>query len=174
MLPPSPYTLPDHGACFHIEGRGRPVVLLHGLMGATSPWRTLVERMCHSHRLIGIALAGDGGAPLPEAPGALTLQRQVARVESVLRVGLLPGERFHLVGHAQGAVVAWRIAQARPQRLHSLSLFERATLPDGGSRLVLPMCWLSDRPEAAHELEGFIRGVDALEVPLRTRVALHA
>jgi pimeloyl-ACP methyl ester carboxylesterase len=45
-------------------------------------------------------------------------------VESVLRAGLLPGERFHLVGHSYGASVALALAQARPHRLHSLTLFE--------------------------------------------------
>jgi len=175
MLPPSPFTLPDSGTGFHIEGRGRPIVLLHGAMDPEGPWRRLVERMRHSHRLIGIELHCDGSAPVPGAVDAFTLQRQVARVESVLRLGLLPGESFHLVGHAHGAVVAFRIAQVRPQRLLSLSLFDRDELPDGGRRITVPMCWLSDRggAERAHELEGFIRGVDAFALPLRGRVALR-
>ena len=128
MLPPSSVTLLDKRAGFHIEGRGRPVVLLHTSMGSKGQWRALVERMRRSHRLIAIDLHGYGSTPMPAGPDAFTLQQEVALIDSVLRVGLLPGERFHLVGHSYGAAVALRMAHARPQRLHSLTLFEPVAL----------------------------------------------
>jgi pimeloyl-ACP methyl ester carboxylesterase len=204
MLPPCSFTLPDSRAGFRIEGRGRPVVLLHDAMGAKAPWRALVERMNRGHRMIETDLQGS---TTPGAPDSFALKRDVALVESVLRVGLLPGERFHLVGHAYGAAVALRIAQARPQRLHSLTLFEPKTAPatpgtDDCRRVTMPTCLLSlDRGgEPAHEqldalasalplarrqrvpgahadlvrvIDGFIRGVDALELPTPARVAMH-
>jgi pimeloyl-ACP methyl ester carboxylesterase len=128
MLPPCSLTLLDNRAGFHIEGRGRPVVLLHSSMGSKGQWRALVERMRRSHRLIAIDLHGYGSTPMPALPNTFTLQHEVVLIESVLRVGLLPGERFHLVGHSYGAAVALRIAQARPQRLHSLTVFEPVAL----------------------------------------------
>ena len=126
MLPS--LTLLDNRAGFHIDGRGRPVVLLHGSMGSKGQWRPLVERMRRGHRLIAIDLHGYGSTPMPAAPDRFMLRDEVALVESVLRVGLLPGERFHLVGHAYGASVALQLAQARPHRLHSLTLFEPVSL----------------------------------------------
>lgn len=172
MLPPCPFTLPDHRVGFRIEGRGRPVVLLHG-----STWHALVERLRHSHRLITIDLHGHG-TPLPAEPDAFTLQRALKCVESVLRVGLLPGERFHLVGHSHAAAVALHIARTRPQRLHSLTLFETASAaerPDAGCRTAVPTYRLraSAGIEPTHELDGFIRGVDAFDLPVRARVAIH-
>jgi pimeloyl-ACP methyl ester carboxylesterase len=124
MLPPCSFALLEGRAGFHIEGRGRPVVLLHSSLGSKGQWRALVERMRRSHRLIAIDLHGYGHTPMPGAPDAFGLRDEVALVESVLRVGLLPGERFHLVGHSYGATVALALAQARPHRLHSLVLFE--------------------------------------------------
>jgi pimeloyl-ACP methyl ester carboxylesterase len=124
MLPPCSLTVLDDRAGFHIEGRGRPVVLLHSSMGSKGQWRSLVERMRRSHRLIAIDLHGYGSTPMPAAPQAFSLHDEVQLVDSVLRVGLLPGERFHLVGHSYGAAVALQMAQARPHRLHSLTLFE--------------------------------------------------
>jgi pimeloyl-ACP methyl ester carboxylesterase len=109
---------------FHIEGRGRPLVLLHSSMGSKGQWRALVERMRGSFRLIAIDLHGYGATPMPAASEAFGLQHEVQLIESVLRVGLLPDERFHLVGHSYGAAVALQLAQARPQRLRSLTLFE--------------------------------------------------
>ena len=138
MLPPCSLTLLDNRAGFHIEGRGRPVVLLHSSMGSKGQWRSLVERMRRSHRLIAIDLHGYGSTPMPAAPHSFRLRDEVALVESVLRVGLLPGERFHLVGHSYGASVALQLAQARPHRLHSLTLFEPVSLhllpPDQAAR----------------------------------------
>lgn len=180
MLPPSSLALPDPRAGFCIEGRGRPIVLVHGTTGANGAHRALIERMRRSHRMIAIEL--------PMAP-----TDALALVESVLRVGLLPGERFHCVGHADGAAAALALARARPWRLHSLTLFEPVALEAGASALEalqdealrrrpLPTCLLSAglagpmaTPAPAQLVSlliaGFIRGVDALELPVPSRVA---
>ena len=62
MLPPHSMALLDSRVGFHIEGRGRPVVLLHSSMASKGQWRELVERMRRSHRLI----AARG--PVPRKP----------------------------------------------------------------------------------------------------------
>jgi len=165
MLPPCSLTLLDNRAGFHIEGRGRPVVLLHSSMGSKGQWRSLVERMRRGHRLIAIDLHGYGSTPMPAAPDSFGLRDEVALVESVLRVGLLPGERFHLVGHSYGASVALQLAQARPHRLHSLTLFEPVSLhllpPEHAARRELErvrdeMVALNQAGQALRAAEGFI------------------
>jgi len=124
MLPPTSVALLDSRVGFHIEGRGRPVVLLHSSMGSKGQWRPLVERMRRSHRLIAIDLHGYGTSPMPTDGEPFTLQHEVRLVESVLRVALLPGESFHLVGHSYGAAVALQLARWKPHRLQSLAVFE--------------------------------------------------
>jgi len=124
MLPPTSAALLDASVGFHIEGRGRPVVLLHSSMGTKGQWRGLVERMRRSHRLIAIDLHGYGASPMPAAGQPFTLQHEVRLIESVLEVALLPGETFHLVGHSYGGAVALELAQKRPRRLLSLALYE--------------------------------------------------
>jgi pimeloyl-ACP methyl ester carboxylesterase len=124
MLPPHSMALLDSRVGFHIEGRGRPVVLLHSSMASKGQWRSLVERMRRSHRLIAIDLHGYGATPMPDTRRPFRLQHELDLVESVLRVALLPNEPFHLVGHSYGAAVALQLAQQRPRRLRSLALFE--------------------------------------------------
>ena len=134
MLPPHSMALLDSRVGFHIEGRGRPVVLLHSSMASKGQWRELVERMRRSHRLIAIDLHGYGATPMPERPRPFTLQHEAELVASVLRVALLPGERFHLVGHSYGAAVALQLAQWRPHSLRSLTVYEPVAyhlLPEG-------------------------------------------
>ena len=69
MLPPASAALLDSRVGFHIEGRGRPVVLLHSSMGSKGQWRSLVERMRRNHRLIAIDLHGYGASPMPAPTG---------------------------------------------------------------------------------------------------------
>ncbi|HSW25202.1 MAG TPA: alpha/beta fold hydrolase, partial [Burkholderiaceae bacterium] len=124
MLPPASAALLDSRVGFHIEGRGRPVVLLHSSMGSKGQWRSLVERMRRNHRLIAIDLHGYGASPMPSADRPFTLHHEVRLIESVLQVALLPGETFHLVGHSYGAAVALQLARWKPYRLQSLALYE--------------------------------------------------
>jgi pimeloyl-ACP methyl ester carboxylesterase len=124
MLPPSSAALLDSRVGFHIEGRGRPVVLLHSSMGSKGQWRLLVERMRRSHRLIAIDLCGYGTSPMPPVGQPFTLQHELQLIDSVLRVALLPGETFHLVGHSYGAAVALKLARSKPHLLQSLALYE--------------------------------------------------
>jgi pimeloyl-ACP methyl ester carboxylesterase len=134
MLPPHSMALLDSRVGFHIEGRGRPVVLLHSSMASKGQWRELVERMRRSHRLIAIDLHGYGATPMPDGPRPFRLQHEAELVARVLRVALLPGERFHLVGHSYGAAVALQLAQWRPRSLRSLVLYEPMAhhlLPEG-------------------------------------------
>lgn len=148
MLPPCSFTLLDHRAGFRIEGRGRPVVLLHGSTGSKGPWRALVERLARSHRMIVVDLHD---------------RYEKAFVDSVLRIGLLPGERFHLIGQSQGAAMAMRVAQATPRRLLSLALCEPAGLTEL-RRVAVPTMLPSCNDEPMPVIERFIRDVDAREL----------
>jgi pimeloyl-ACP methyl ester carboxylesterase len=107
----------------HVEGCGPPVVLLHSSMSSKSQWRELIESLRDDYRLIAIDLIGYGESAMPA--DSYSLDDEVRRVESVLARELQPGERFHLVGHSYGGVVALQMA-AQPDlpSLRSLSLFE--------------------------------------------------
>jgi pimeloyl-ACP methyl ester carboxylesterase len=139
------------------------VVLLHGGCGANGTVRTLVEHLSLSHRVITI-----DSAPL----------RETGWVERVLRVGLLPGERFHLIGCSQGVEPALHIARARPHRLHSLTLCEAVGATDGPcagdpGRTSAPTRSRSDGAEQASAIARVIRGIDALDLQPGARIAMY-
>jgi pimeloyl-ACP methyl ester carboxylesterase len=92
-------------------------------MSSNKQWRALVERLRGSYRLIAIDLYGYGATP-PPAAGPFCLDDEVALVRSVLDSALRPDERFHLVGHSYGGVVALQFAPGLARRLRSLTLFE--------------------------------------------------
>jgi pimeloyl-ACP methyl ester carboxylesterase len=107
----------------HIEGHGTPIVLLHSSMSSKKQWRELIQRMSGSYRLIAIDLYGYGDTPSPAA-GHFALEDEVRLVQSVLESALQANERFHLVGHSYGGVIALELMQGQPARVRSLSLFE--------------------------------------------------
>ena len=117
-----PYSFPAHRIGLRIEGRGPAVVLLHSSMSSKSQWRELIESLSDRYRLIAIDLLGYGESAMPGGD-SYSLGDEVRLVESVLARELQAGERFHLIGHSYGGVVALQLA-VQSQRLLSLSLFE--------------------------------------------------
>lgn len=107
-----------------VEGEGPAVVLLHSSMGSKSQWRTLMESMRGTHRLIAIDLHGYGDSAMPESCSGHSLLDEVWLVQAKLAQVLAPEERFHLVGHSFGGGVALRLAHSDPERVRSLTLYE--------------------------------------------------
>jgi pimeloyl-ACP methyl ester carboxylesterase len=114
-------TPPEAGV--HIDGAGTPIVLLHSSMSSNKQWRALIDRLRGSYRLIAIDLYGYGATPAPSTT-SFSLDDEVTLVRSVLDAALRPDERFHLVGHSYGGVVALQYAPGLMRRLRSLTLFE--------------------------------------------------
>lgn len=107
-----------------IEGHGPAIVLLHSSMASKSQWRTLMECMRGTHRLIAIDLHGYGDRAMPQCAGQFSLADEVRLVQSILAQVLAAQERFHLVGHSFGGGVALRLAHVHPELISSLSLYE--------------------------------------------------
>jgi pyruvate dehydrogenase E2 component (dihydrolipoamide acetyltransferase) len=102
----------------HRSGRGRPLVLLHGLLDDSEGWTQLARdtpRPC-----LAIDLPGFGGSDLPTRP------RISAYAEDVVAgLGSLPIDRCTLVGHSLGGAVAAAVAE-RSDAVHSLVLLAPA------------------------------------------------
>lgn len=107
-----------------IEGHGPAIVLLHSSMASKSQWKTLMEHMRATHRLIAIDLHGYGDNGMPECRDGFSLGDEVELVQTKLSRVLAADEPYHLVGHSFGGGVALRLAHADPQRIRSLCLYE--------------------------------------------------
>jgi pimeloyl-ACP methyl ester carboxylesterase len=99
-----------------VKGEGTPVVYLHGLTGQR--WDAFQDGMAKNHRVFSPANAGA------DEPGELTafdtIHDLVFYYDDVLRkLGL---EKFALVGHSFGGMVAAEYAAAFPERVSSLVL----------------------------------------------------
>ena len=103
------------------QGRGAPVILLHGTGGASTQWRALAERLSARYRVIAPDLYGYGAsAPWPGRK-AFALD---CEAEIVFALLTRFGGRAHLVGHSYGGAVALQVARSRGDSLSSLTLIE--------------------------------------------------
>src|SRR5262245_38652463 len=99
--------------------------MLHSSMSSRNQWRALAEQLRPHYRVITIDLLGYGESPLRRRDtGDYCLTDEARHVEGILARTLLPCEKFHLVGHSFGGVVALSLAQRAPRRIASLTVFE--------------------------------------------------
>ena len=101
------------------EGKGPPVVLIHGFGGHTYSYRYLIPELARGHRVVALDLLGFGYSErVPDAD--YSHQAQARRV-----IGLMDAlgiQRASLVGHSMGGEVAMRVAAAQPDRVERLAL----------------------------------------------------
>ena len=103
----------ESGATGHVS-----VVLLHGLSSARSTWRPLVPELTARHRVFTLDHRGHGESS--HAPDTYVMDHYgrdaVAFCEDVVR------EPAVLVGHSLGGVVAFYVAQQRPDLVRGVLL----------------------------------------------------
>ncbi len=145
---------------FLVEGKGEPVVLIHGLhSSAEINWRMtgVVAELAKDHRVIALDLPGHGRSDRPENDEAYGLQL----VEDVvLLLDHLKIDQAHIVGYSAGGMVALKFLAKHPERSLSGTIGGMGWLREG-SRLQ----GLWDRmpaPEGRRTPPAFIRGVGKL------------
>jgi pimeloyl-ACP methyl ester carboxylesterase len=99
---------------------GEAVILLHGFPADRHSWDAVAGRLVAADLRI---LAPDQRGYSPEArPTTRAAYRPEALASDVLALADQAGvDRFHIVGHDWGAVVAWYLAAADPDRVATLT-----------------------------------------------------
>lgn len=102
------------------EGRGEPVVLLHGDPTWGYLWRAFVHPLARGHRCIAPDHMGMGKSGVPETPYPYRLAHHIANLESlVLRLDL---RNMTLIVHDWGGPVGLGVAARHPGRIKRLVL----------------------------------------------------
>ncbi len=101
------------------EGKGPPVLLIHGFGGHTYSYRYLIPELARDHRVVALDLLGFGYSErVPDAD--YSHQAQAGRVMGLMDA--LEIDRASLVGHSMGGEVAMRVAAAYPERVDRMAL----------------------------------------------------
>ncbi len=109
------------------QGRGQPVILIHGFLMDYRAWSGQISELAKNYRVIAYSLRhrwpnapgrDDDGPPMSELSASVNTADLAALIKS-LRLG-----RVHLVGHSGGAAVALRMARDYPELVRSMVLGE--------------------------------------------------
>jgi len=99
-------------------GKGRPLVLLHGLYDSHRTWRRAAPLLARRYHVFMPDLAGFGWSGRPDAPYTLTWHAQVIADW----MGAIGVEKAHLCGHSFGGGIAqWMVLEQR-RRIDRLAL----------------------------------------------------
>lgn len=106
-------------------GAGAPVVLLHGHPRTHTTWHRVAELLARGFSVVCPDLRGYGGSSLPpDAPGHAQSSKRAMASDVVALMSALGHERFAVVGHDRGALVAFRTAMDHPSRVSALVVMD--------------------------------------------------
>jgi len=124
------------------QGKGVPVLLVHGLGYTRQGWGPLRERLAQRYRVLSFDNRGIGESDIP--PGPYTVDELAGDAAQVLdEAGV---ERAHVLGASLGGFVAQALAVDRPERVDRLVL--ACTSPGGPDAYPLPQATLLLMAEA--------------------------
>lgn len=112
-----------HTPVLHVAGdagEGPVVVLVHGIASSSVTFDLLIPRLKDNHRAITIDLLGFGESPSPKG-AQYTMEEHVDALANTID-SLELKEKFVLVGHSMGGLIATRYAATNHTRLTRLVL----------------------------------------------------
>ncbi|MDI6743499.1 MAG: alpha/beta hydrolase [Smithella sp.] len=107
------------------QGRGEPIIAVHGLIENTAYWKYIAEDIAGKFRFIPIDMRGHGRTVVNGEPHGFdvnTIGEDIVALADYLKI-----ERFHLLTHSTGGFVGVRYAMRDWSRLASLILTDTAS-----------------------------------------------
>lgn len=106
-------------------GAGSPVVLLHGHPRTHTTWYAVAPKLAERHLVVTPDLRGYGSSTLPpDAPDHSQSSKRAMAGDVVRLMAGLGHERFAVVGHDRGSLVAFRTAMDHPAAVTRLVVMD--------------------------------------------------
>ncbi|WP_413110553.1 alpha/beta fold hydrolase [Thaumasiovibrio sp. DFM-14] len=106
---------------YKVEGKGKPILLIHGLFGSLSNLSLLAKALSSEYEVISIDLRNHGLSPHSD------LHTYNAMAEDILTlVELLCLDQVILIGHSMGGKVAMKFAERCPEKVSHLVVLDIA------------------------------------------------
>jgi pimeloyl-ACP methyl ester carboxylesterase len=125
-------------------GEATPLVLIHGFTGGRIDWADVIDDLARDRRVVAWDHRGHSDSTNTGDPATYTFDQLVADALAVLDA--LGIDRFHLLGHSMGGVIAQRLVLEHPERVESLVLMDTLAEP-----LQLPREWVARTLEVGRE-----------------------
>ena len=112
-------TIAGHSMVYHREGKGEPVLLVHGITTYSFIWRKIIPLLSKKYDVIAVDLLGCGDSDKPLDVSYAIKDHAERLHEFVTKLGL---EKFHFVGHDLGGGMGQIFAVKHPEMLLDLTL----------------------------------------------------
>jgi pimeloyl-ACP methyl ester carboxylesterase len=113
--------------CYETHGTGRPLILLHGSLGATGMFAPILPALSEGRQVVAIDLQAHGRTADIDRP--LSQERMADDVAALIRHLGLPGA--DVMGYSMGGGVAMRTAIQHPDLVRRLIVVSFACRSDG-------------------------------------------
>jgi pimeloyl-ACP methyl ester carboxylesterase len=110
---------------FKENGRGIPLVLLHGYLEQKEMWAEVIKAAPVGIRIICPDLPGHGSSAVQDNQTIGSMAAAVAELLDSLKI-----DRFYLAGHSMGGYVALALAEMFPARISKLALLHSHPFAD--------------------------------------------
>ncbi len=111
-------------------GTGPTLLLVHGFGGAKEDFDDHVDALAEGHHVVVFDHRGHGESDAPGDAAAYTFERLA--LDTLAVADAVGADRFHLLGHSMGGMVARRIVLAHPARIEALVLMDTSPGPVPG------------------------------------------
>ncbi|PGL69856.1 alpha/beta hydrolase [Bacillus sp. AFS055030] len=108
------------------QGKGKPIVLIHGFMGSHAYWEKVVPKLSEDYRVIAIDLPGHGDST------AIIKEHTIEDYADVIKDFLdqLNIQQVTMFGHSLGGYITLTFAQRYSNYLNGFSLIHSTAYPD--------------------------------------------
>jgi pimeloyl-ACP methyl ester carboxylesterase len=106
---------------YQILGQGQPLILLHGLFGASNNWGGVAKHFSQHYLLICVDLRNHGSSPHSASQSYANMADDLLELCDALSL-----ERIHLLGHSLGGKVAMQFATRHPEWVEKLIVVDMA------------------------------------------------
>ena len=127
------------------SGDATPLVLVHGFTGGRIDWADVIDDLATDRRVVAWDHRGHSDSTNTGDPSTYTFDQLVA--DAVAALDALGLDRFHLLGHSMGGIVAQRLVLEHPERVESLILMDTLAEP----ALSLPREWIDTTVSTGRE-----------------------
>ncbi|WP_079509046.1 alpha/beta fold hydrolase [Mesobacillus jeotgali] len=111
---------------FYDEGKGKPVVLIHGFAGGKQYWDKVLPQLAEGNRVIALDLPGHGQSGM--AKESYSIEDMAATIKELLdQLGV---DKVTMFGHSLGGYIALAFAEIYPHNLNGFSLVHSTANPD--------------------------------------------
>lgn len=100
---------------YRSEGKGFPLIILHGFLGSLDNWRPVSRRLATFYRVFAVDLRNHGRSPHDDTFNYRVMAKDLADFTALHRIPLA-----HLLGHSMGGKVAMEFATRHPENVEKL------------------------------------------------------